>query len=90
MVKEAVSAFNIPAVEARGYEADDLIASLARRVAEEGGVSVVVSSDKDLFQLVGEAVRIWDPYKKIFLGREHVIEKFGVPPDKVVDVQVVE
>jgi len=88
MVKDAVKAFNMPAVELSGYEADDLIATLTRKIVGELACRcVVVSSDKDLFQLVGERVRMWDPYKKVFVGREEVIEKFGVPPEKVVDVQ---
>ena len=88
MVKDAVKAFNVPAVEVSGYEADDLIATLTRKIVGElAGRCVVVTSDKDMFQLVGERVRMWDPYKKVFLDREEVIEKFGVPPEKVVDVQ---
>jgi DNA polymerase I len=88
MVKDAVKAFNMPAVEVSGYEADDLIATLTRKIVGDLACRcVVVTSDKDLFQLVGERVRIWDPYKRVFLGREEVIEKFGVPPEKVVDVQ---
>ena len=87
MVKHAVKAYNIPVVEMSGYEADDLIATLVQKVRELGKTSVIVSSDKDMFQLVGEGVRMWDPYKRIFLGHDQVVEKFGVSPDRVIDVQ---
>ncbi len=73
--------------ELDGYEADDLIATYARMALEAGGTCTIVSSDKDLMQLVRPGVELMDPIKKIKLGPEAVFEKFGVTPDKVVDVQ---
>ncbi len=87
LVREATKAFGVPCVELPGYEADDLIAAYACHVRDLGGEVVIVSSDKDLMQLVGERVSMFDPMKNIRLGPSEVAEKFGVPPDKVVDVQ---
>lgn len=87
LVRDATRAFDIPAIEAPGYEADDLIAAYAKRATELGKKVVIVSSDKDLMQLVNENVRMLDPMKNKWIGREEVIEKFGVPPEKVIDVQ---
>src|SRR6185436_427838 len=87
LIREATEAFGIPALEIEGFEADDLIATYARLAQAEGKKVVIVSSDKDLMQLVNENVRLYDPIKNRYLGREDVIEKFGVPPEKVVDVQ---
>ena len=87
LVREATRAFGVPAVELAGYEADDLIASYACEVERLGGEAVIVSSDKDLMQLVRDRVVMMDPVKNTKIGREQVIEKFGVPPEKVVDVQ---
>lgn len=87
LIREATQAFDIPALEMEGYEADDLIATYTRLAREAGKKVVIVSSDKDLMQLVGEGVRMLDPVKNIWIDRAQVIEKFGVPPEKVVDVQ---
>ena len=87
MVREATHAFGVPAVELQGYEADDLIATYARQAVERGGEVVIISSDKDLMQLVGDGVAMLDTMKNLKIGREQVIEKFGVPPEKVIDVQ---
>lgn len=87
LVRDATRAFDIPAVEAKGYEADDLIAAYARRATELGKKVVIVSSDKDLMQLVNDNVRMLDPMKNKWIGVDEVIEKFGVPPEKVTDVQ---
>lgn len=87
LVKEATAAFDIPAIELEGYEADDLIAAYTRLAREQGKEVVIVSSDKDLMQLVGDGVRMFDPMKKKYIGPEEVVEKFGVTPDKVVPVQ---
>jgi DNA polymerase-1 len=87
LVREATRAFGVPAIELPGYEADDLIAAYACKVRDMGGEAVIVSSDKDLMQLVGDRVSMLDTMKNVRIGREQVIEKFGVPPDKVVDVQ---
>jgi DNA polymerase-1 len=87
MVREATRAFGVPAIELAGYEADDLIATYARQAQERGGEVVIISSDKDLMQLVGDNVRMLDTMKNQQIGREQVIEKFGVGPERVVDVQ---
>ena len=87
LIREATEAFGIPALEIEGFEADDLIATYARLAQAEGKKVVIVSSDKDLMQLVNENVRLYDPIKNRFMGRADVIEKFGVPPEMVIDVQ---
>lgn len=87
LVREATCAFGLPCIEQAGYEADDLIATYARMTREAGGVVTVVSSDKDLMQLVSHDVRLYDPHKKTFRSRDAVVEKFGVTPERVVDVQ---
>ncbi|RYG10969.1 MAG: DNA polymerase I, partial [Caulobacteraceae bacterium] len=87
LVREATRAFGVPALELPGYEADDLIASYCCKVRDAGGEVVIVSSDKDLMQLVGDRVSMLDTMKGVRIGRTEVIEKFGVPPERVVDVQ---
>jgi DNA polymerase-1 len=87
LVREATRAFNIPAIEAPGFEADDLIASYARRAREAGDEVTIVSSDKDLMQLIRPGVRMFDPLKSKPIGEAEVREKFGVGPERVVDVQ---
>jgi DNA polymerase-1 len=87
LIREATEAFSLPSIELPGYEADDLIATYARCAAERGEEVVIVSSDKDLMQLVRPGVRMFDPMKSKPIGPEEVFEKFGVAPDKVVDVQ---
>lgn len=85
--RAATRAFNVPCIEVEGYEADDIIATLARRATEAGGTVTIISSDKDLMQLVGEGVDMLDPMKNKRIGRDEVVEKFGVGPERVVDVQ---
>ncbi len=87
LVRDATRAFGVPAIELNGYEADDIIASYACEAERLGGEVVIVSSDKDLMQLVGDKVSMLDTMKNLRIGREQVFEKFGVGPDKVVDVQ---
>ena len=87
LIREAVKAFNVACIEQKGYEADDLIATYARHVLEAGGDVTIVSSDKDLMQLVRPGVVLFDGMKNKRLGPDEVREKFGVPPEKVVDVQ---
>ncbi|MCW2246726.1 DNA polymerase-1 [Azospirillum fermentarium] len=87
LIREATEAFCLPGVELEGFEADDLIASYARLAVEAGRPVTIVSSDKDLMQLVGPGVRMLDPLKNKMIGPDEVMEKFGVPPSKVVDVQ---
>jgi DNA polymerase-1 len=87
LIREATRAFNLAAIELEGFEADDLIATYARLAVEAGARVTIVSSDKDLMQLVGPSVDMLDPMKNKAIGAAEVMEKFGVPPDKVVDVQ---
>jgi len=87
LIRKAVEAFNIPSVEQLGYEADDLIATYARQAREAGAEVTIIASDKDLMQLVGDKVSMFDTMKDRRIGPDEVVEKFGVPPEKVVDVQ---
>jgi len=87
LIREAVHAFEIPCLEQAGYEADDLIATYARLACEAKATTTIVSSDKDLMQLVGNGVIMYDTMKDRRIGRDEVIEKFGVPPEKVIEVQ---
>ena len=89
LVRDATRAFGVPSLELPGYEADDLIAAYACKVRDAGGEVVIVSSDKDLMQLVGPRVSMLDTMKtpNLKIGAEQVFDKFGVTPDKVVDVQ---
>lgn len=87
LIREAVKAFDMPAIEMEGYEADDLIAAYTKQALAQGKKVVVVSSDKDLMQLIRPGVRMLDPMKGKWIGPEEVREKFGVGPERVVDVQ---
>ncbi len=87
IIREAVGALNLNFLEMEGYEADDLIATYARLALAKGMEAVIVSADKDLMQLIRSGVEFYDPMKDKFFGPEDVKEKFGVYPDKVVDVQ---
>jgi len=86
-IREAVHAFDLPCLEQAGFEADDLIATYARQACERGATTTIVSSDKDLMQLVTDKVTMFDTMKDKRIGIAEVIEKFGVPPEKVVEVQ---
>ena len=87
LTREATRAFNIACHEIEGFEADDIIATLTCRAREAGGRVTIISSDKDLMQLVGDGVEMLDAMKNARIGVEGVEEKFGVGPDRVVDVQ---
>src|SRR3981189_835739 len=87
LIREAVRAFDLPCLEQGGFEADDLIATYAREAGERGATTTIVSSDKDLMQLVTDKVTMFDTMKDRRIGIAEVIEKFGVPPEKVVEVQ---
>jgi DNA polymerase-1 len=87
LIRRATTAFNVCAIELEGYEADDLIATYARQAAAEGATVTIVSSDKDLMQLVGNGISMLDPIKQRPIREQEVREKFGVGPDKVADVQ---
>src|ERR1700686_400715 len=87
LIRQAVHAFEIPCLEQAGFEADDLIATYARLAIEAKATTTIVSSDKDLMQLVGNGVTMYDTMKDKRIGRAEVIEKFGVGPEKVIEVQ---
>src|ERR1017187_3948254 len=87
LMRDAVRAFEIPCLEQAGFEADDLIATYARLASEAKATTTIVSSDKDLMQLVGNGVTMYDTMKDKRIGAAEVMEKFGVPPDKVIEVQ---
>jgi DNA polymerase-1 len=87
LTREATRAFNIACIEADGYEADDIIAALSCRARDAGGRVTIISSDKDLMQLIGDGVVMFDAMKNKTIDRAEVIEKFGVGPERVVDVQ---
>src|SRR5437870_2612502 len=86
-IREAVRAFDIPCLEQLGYEADDLIATYVRQACDVGASATIVASDKDLMQLVTDCVIMYDTMKDRRIGIPEVIEKFGVPPEKLVEVQ---
>src|SRR6201986_2466288 len=87
LIREAVRAFDLPCLEQGGFEADDLIATYAREAGERGATATIVSSDKDLMQLVTDRVTMFDTMKDRRIGIPEVIEKFGVPPAKMIEVQ---
>src|ERR1700741_449862 len=86
-IRQAVCAFDLPCLEQIGFEADDLIATYVREACAAGATSIIVSSDKDLMQLVNDCVVMYDTMKDKKIGVPEVIEKFGVPPEKVIEVQ---
>ena len=87
LTREATRAFNISCKEVEGFEADDIIATLATQARNAGGSCTIISSDKDMMQLVGGGVFMLDAMKNKLIDREGVVEKFGVYPERVVDVQ---
>jgi DNA polymerase-1 len=87
LIRDATRACNVPSIELKGFEADDLIATYAKQAVKAGADVTIVSSDKDLMQLVSDKVTLLDPIKNRRLSFDAVMEKFGVRPDKVVDVQ---
>ena len=86
-IRKSVEAFNLPSIELLNYEADDLIATYAKKITNAGAKVTVISSDKDLMQLVSNKVRLFDPMKSRVIGEKEVLEKFGVKPHQVIDVQ---
>ena len=86
-IRKSVKAFNLPSLELLNYEADDLIATYAKQIVDAGAKATIISSDKDLMQLVSNKVRLYDPMKSKVMGEKEVIEKFGVKPNQVIDVQ---
>src|SRR5207237_7430154 len=87
LIREAVRAFDLPCLEQAGFEADDLIATYVRQACDAGASAIIVSSDKDLMQLVSDCVLMYDTMKDRKIGVPEVLEKFGVPPEKVIEVQ---
>lgn len=87
LMREAAIAFGLPIMEMEGFEADDIIATYAKLAEIEGIKVTILSSDKDLMQLVRGDIKLMDPMKQIMIGEKEVFEKFGVTPDKVIDVQ---
>ena len=86
-IRKAVEAFNVPSIEQLNYEADDLIATYSKQIIKAGGKVTIISSDKDLMQLVSKEIRLFDPMKSKVIGEKEVFEKFGVKPNQVIDVQ---
>jgi len=86
-IRKSVKAFNLPSIELLNYEADDLIATYAKQITDAGAKVTVISSDKDLMQLVSDKIRLYDPMKSKVIGEKEVLEKFGVKPSQVIDVQ---
>ncbi len=86
-IRKSVIAFNLPSVDLPNYEADDLIATYVEQILAKGAKVTIVSSDKDLMQLYKKDVRLFDPMKNKFITPEDIITKFGVGPEKVIDVQ---
>jgi len=87
IIRKAVTAFNVPAIDSDGFEADDIIATYARRAEAEGFEVTIVSSDKDLMQLVGDKINLFDSMKNKHIGPDEVFEKFGAGPEKVIEIQ---
>ena len=77
-IKKSVEAFNLPSIELLNYEADDLIATYAKKIVAAGAKVTIISSDKDLMQLVDKKIRLFDPMKSKVIGEKEVVEKFGV------------
>ncbi len=86
-IRKSVEAFNLPSVELINFEADDLIATYSKIITDAGAKVTVISSDKDLMQLVSGKIRLFDPMKSKVIGEKEVLEKFGVKPRQVIDVQ---
>ena len=87
LIKKATTAIGLKSLEVENYEADDIIATYVKIAKKENIETLVISSDKDLMQLIQDGVSLYDPMKNIKIGPEEVLEKFGVSPDKVIDVQ---
>ncbi len=87
IIRQATRAFNVPCIEMEGYEADDLIATYAQQAEAAGATVKIVSSDKDLMQLITDKIVMYDQMKDKVVAAEDVVEKFGVPPEKMIDLQ---
>ena len=89
LTRQATEAFNIACKEMAGYEADDIIATYANLAQKRNIYSLIISSDKDLMQLVSDKIRLYDPMKSKVLGEREVFEKFGVKPQQVIDLSLI-
>src|SRR5690606_1518288 len=87
LIREATRAFDLPCIEMEGFEADDLIVTYASDVTARGGEVTIISSDKDLMQLVDDNVTLYDPMRDLRIGRDGVIARWGVGPEKMIDLQ---
>jgi DNA polymerase-1 len=85
-IKKVIKAFNLPSIEMPGFEADDVICTMAKKAAAQGVSVYILTGDKDMMQAVGKNVTIYDPMKEIVIDEAAVIEKFGVPPEKVAEI----
>jgi DNA polymerase-1 len=85
-IKKVIEAFKIPSVEMPGYEADDVLCTMAKKAAGQGVSVFILTGDKDMMQAVGNNVTIYDPMKEIIIDRASVIERFGVPPERVAEI----
>ena len=85
-MKEIIKAFNMPAFEMPGYEADDIICTIAKKAAAQGAGVFIVSGDKDMMQAVGDGIRIYDPMKDVIIDEAYVVERFALPPERVPEL----
>jgi DNA polymerase-1 len=85
-MKNIIKAFNIPAFQMPGYEADDIICSLAKKAAAEGVSVYILTGDKDMTQIVGDNIRIYDPMKELLIEEKDVLERYGVPPERMTEL----
>src|SRR5271157_1698491 len=85
-IKEVIKAFNIPVFEMPGYEADDVICTLARKAAAQQARVFIVSGDKDMMQAVNNFIKIYDPMKEVIIDGEYIRERFEMPPEKIAEI----
>ncbi len=84
-IKEIIKAFNMPAFEMPGYEADDIICTIAKKAASQGVSVFILSGDKDMMQVVGNGIKIYDPMKDVIIDENYVMERFGLPPERITE-----
>ncbi|MCL4457558.1 MAG: hypothetical protein M1147_00310 [Nitrospirae bacterium] len=88
-IKEIINAFNIPSFEMPGYEADDIIGTVAKKAAAQNITVFILSGDKDMMQIVGNGIKIYDPMKDVFIDEKYVIERFGLPPERLTEIMAI-
>lgn len=88
-IKEIINAFNISAFEMPGYEADDIIGTVAKKAAAQNITVFILSGDKDMMQIVGNGIKIYDPMKDVFIDEKYVIERFGLPPERLTEIMAI-